>query len=441
MKREIYNQLSAWRKNPRRKPLMIFGVRQVGKTYAMKTFAKQFSAMHYINFEKAPVSVHTIFDRDLDPKRIILEIGLHLKSEINIEKDILIFDEIQACPRAITSLKYFNEELPKLAICSAGSLLGVHLNETSFPVGQVDMLHLKPLNFFEFLENTGEEKLLNSMYQCLEKQYLPEVLHTQLWDQLKNYFFVGGLPEVVDVYQENKNSMITAFKKVRDKQLEIIRAYYADIAKHSEKVNAMHIDRVWRSIPSQLAREINGSSSKFGFKNIVPGIERYSRLINVIDWLIAAELIIKVPIINSAQLPFSSQTKENQFKLFIFDVGILAAMSELSADTILNYNYGTYKGYFAENFVAQELLTTHINNLYCWQEGKAELEFLLEIKGNIIPVEVKSGWITHAKSLQSFVQRYKPKYRCILSAKNLLLDERNQLKAMPLYLASLIQNL
>lgn len=441
MKRQIYDKLTQWRINPRRKPLMLFGVRQVGKTFALKTFAKQFAAAHYINFEKAPIAVHAIFDRDLNPKRIITEISLYLKQDIDIKNDVLIFDEIQACPRAITSLKYFNEELSELALCTAGSLLGVHLNGTSFPVGMVDMLHLYPLSFFEFLENTGEEKLLKSLYQFLKQKYLPDFLHTQLWEQLKFYFLVGGLPEAVDVYQENKSSPVKAFHLVREKQHEIIRAYYADIAKHSGKINAMHIDRVWRSVPAQLGRNQDGSTAKFSFKDIISGIDRYSRLANVIDWLISAGLLIKVPIVNSGHLPFSAHTKESQFKLYLFDVGILAAMNELSTQTILNYDYGSYKGYFAENYVAQELVNCSFQNLYGWQERQAEIEFLLDINGDVIPVEVKSGSNTHAKSLQSFVNRYHPKYRCILSAKNLFLDHRNQLKAIPLYLASLIASM
>jgi len=207
------------------------------------------------------------------------------------------------------------------------------------------------------------------------------------------------------------------------------------MAKHSGKVNAMHLDRLWRAVPTQLAQQQNGTAAKFKFKNIIPNINRYSRLVNTIDWLDHAGLIIKAPIAHKAALPLSAYTKENTFKLFMFDVGILGAMSGLSPKTIIKYDYGTYKGYFAENFVAQEFLSSGVEQIVSWQEGSAEIEFLRDIGGKLLPVEVKSGHITQAKSLKAFGEKYKPEYKTIFSAKNLYINTDTEQHFYPLYLA------
>jgi hypothetical protein len=223
---------------------------------------------------------------------------------------------------------------------------------------------------------------------------------------------------------------------VREKQIDLIRDYIADIAKHSGKLNAMHIERVWRNIPAQLAKAQDGSAPKFRFKGVVPGISAYSRLSGTIDWLDAAGLIIKVQIVNSGQLPSSAYVTENRFKLFCFDIGILGAMSRLPPKSILDYDYGTYKGYFAENYIAQEFRYAGISQLYSWNEKTAEVEFLREVKGEVLPVEVKSGWVTQSKSLKVFSEKYKPRYQTIMSARNLNINHSNRTHNYPLYLAS-----
>ncbi|MCP5103152.1 MAG: DUF4143 domain-containing protein, partial [bacterium] len=210
----------------------------------------------------------------------------------------------------------------------------------------------------------------------------------------------------------------------------------ADMAKHSGKQNSMHINRLWRNIPSQLAREQGGSAPKFKFKDVIPGIKGYSRLSGIIDWLLTAGLIIKVQIINKALLPLSAFTGENAFKLYFFDVGILGAVSQLTPRTILDYDYGTYKGYFAENFVAQEFIGSGVDMLFCWRETTAEVEFLREIEGKVYPIEVKSGWVTKSKSLNVFDGKYSPDYRVVMSARNLKINLARKLHYYPLYLAS-----
>ena len=198
----------------------------------------------------------------------------------------------------------------------------------------------------------------------------------------------------------------------------------------------MHIDRLWRHVPAQLAREQNGSATKFKFKGVIPGIKGYSKLSGCIDWLQTAGLIIKVHIVNSGNLPFSAYIKENCFKLYLFDVGILGAISKLPPKTILDYEYGSYKGYFAENFVAQEFLFSGVEDIYSWREKTAEVKFLREIEGNVLPVEIKSGWVTHAKSLKVFAEKYNPIYKTVMSANNLYFDQDNKILRYPLYMAS-----
>lgn len=435
MKRELFAQLKAWKTNESRKPLVLMGVRQTGKTYLLNQFgAEEFRKTHYFNFEKQ-AELANIFQSNLDPKRIINELALYLDSKIDIEQDLVIFDEIQACAKALTSLKYFCEELPELALCSAGSLLGLTLNKVSYPVGKVDMMHLFPMTFIEFLQGIGEEQLTNYILQLTADSSPSIIAHEKLWGKLKLYFIVGGLPEVVAKFAALKDNLFSALQAARQKQEELINAYYADIAKHSGKVNAMHIDRVWRAIPSQLAQTQDGQAAKFKFKDVIPGINRYSRLVDTFDWLNSAELIEKAYILNTVQIPLSAYIKESQFKCFMFDVGILGAMANLNPKNILDYDYGTYKGYFAENFVSQELIAASYKQLYSWHDNRSEVEFLLENTDSVIPIEVKSGSIIKAESLKKYNEKYKPKQRIILSARNLKITSDQGLYQLPLYLA------
>lgn len=433
MERTLLKSLIDWKNNPSRKPLILQGARQVGKTTLLKQFGSEhFPAVHMLNFEKdLGLAIH--FEKNITPKHLIRELEYYLGRPINRDHDLVIFDEVQACPRALTSLKYFQEEMPELALCAAGSLLGVYLGPVSFPVGKVDMLTLYPMTFEEFLLASGEIQLLELLQHLTLNDTIPGTAHSRLFEQLKHYFITGGLPEVVKSYCDEKDSYLIAFTKVRAKQNTLIETYLADIAKHSGKVNAMHIARVLESIPSKLDRSEDGTASKYTFKEVIPGIDRYSRLASAIDWLAAARLIIKTPIVNSGHIPFSSHVQENTFKLYLFDVGLLGAMSNLSPQAILKYDYGSYKGYFAENFVAQALLTTSHAKLFSWQENLAQVEFLYENEGQAIPLEVKSGWVTHSKSANIFAKKYNSPYRVTFSAKPLAANQL--LHSYPLYLA------
>lgn len=436
MKRKITRQLEAWKNKKNRKPLILQGARQVGKTYSLKEFGENyFPTYHYINFEEDE-QARRIFEENLNPQRIIEELNFYLNSSIDIEHDLLIFDEIQYCPRALTSLKYFSEKLPRLAVCSAGSLLGLYFGLTSFPVGQVHFLSMYPMSFQEFLLGSGEEQSYDFLVQCRLGTRIPEIIHSRLWKLLKIYLITGGLPGVVEIYRDNKDDLFKALQMVRDKQKDLILAYEADIAKHSGKQNSMHINRLWRNIPAQLAKEQNGSAPKFKFKGVIPGIKGYPRLSGIIDWLTTAGLVIKTNIINCGRLPFTAFAEENFFKLYFFDIGILGAISKLSPKTVLDYQYGTYKGYFAENYAAQEFICSGVDELFCWREGTAEVEFIREVEGKIIPIEIKSGWVTQSKSHKVFARKYSPDYRVLMSANNLHIDWENKIHRYPLYLAS-----
>lgn len=435
MKREIFNDLKKWKEDKRRKPLILKGVRQVGKTFILDEFGrKSFANTHYLNFEKNK-SLFPIFEESLDPQQIIQKLNFKLDTRINLQEDLLIFDEIQECPKALTSLKYFAEEMSEMAVCAAGSLLGLHLGPVSFPVGKVNILHMTPMSFREFLMALDEKQALNFLDEAQTTLSIPEIVHDHLWERLKWYFITGGLPEVVETFVSNRENLFQAFVSVRKLQQELILSYLADMAKHSGKINSMHIDRLWRSIPDQLARSQDASAKKFVFKDVGPGINRFDRAVGVLDWLQKASLIIKVDIVNSGQLPFSAYSKENAFKLFLFDVGILGALSDLEPRIILEQTYGSYKGYFAENFVAQEFLCSGLQHLYSWQEKSAEVEFVCQADGQVIPIEVKSGGVTRAKSLHVFASKYHSPFRVIVSANNLS-QANSQVRYYPLYMAS-----
>lgn len=437
MKRTALTQLNQWKQQETRKPLILKGARQVGKTYILQEFGSQeFAQYHYINFEQSPDAA-AMFEFNLDPQRIIQELSFYLDRSIDIHNDLIIFDEIQEAPKALTSLKYFCEQYPRMFICAAGSLLGLQLSQASFPVGKVDFLPLYPLSFEEFLMALNDQKSLDILTHLTTSSKIPQIIHEHLWQQFKYYLYIGGLPEAITSYLSHQEDTHTAFQNVRTTHNNLILAYEADIAKHSGAQNAMHIARLWRNIPSQLASTSDGAAPKFKFKGILPKVSRYSQLAGCIDWLKSTGMLIQTPIVNQGQLPLNAYTKDNMFKLYMFDVGILGALNQISPQTILNYDYGTYKGYYAENFVIQEF-SAHNHRSFCWREGTSEVEFLIEHEGHVIPYEVKSGSVTHAKSLSLFKHKYQPPYQVILSAKPFSVHTSPASQKIPLYLAGFL---
>lgn len=435
MKRSLIEDLKNWLNRKDRKPLILRGARQVGKTYLLNEFGKiYFKKFHYLNFEQDR-TLSKVFNQDLDPIRILKDLSFILNTTIE-SNDLIILDEIQECPSALTSLKYFAEQTPLQPICAAGSLLGLNLNSGSFPVGKVQFLDLYPMSFEEWLDAMSESRILDILESFKTTNIIPEVAHSICFEEWKKYLCVGGLPQSVLTYREHKNDIFKAMGAVRRQQKELIDSYLADVAKHSGSVNAMHIQRVWENIPNQLAKNQDGSSSKFVFKGVVPGIKGYERLVGAIDWLESAGLIFKLPIVNSALLPFSAYQKENTFKLYLFDVGILGALSNLPPQVLMQYEYGSYKGYFAENYVLQSFIASGFSSIVSWKENESEIEFLREFLGNVVPIEVKSGNITRAKSMYIYKEKYNPKSSIIFSGKNSINNDNSATLKFPIYTAS-----
>lgn len=433
MKRTITDILYRWKTSVHRKPLILRGARQVGKTYILKEFGEAaFPRVHYVNFEKDE-KLGRIFERDLKPGRILDELQFYLDRPIDRRLDLVIFDEIQRSSKALTSLKYFSEEMPEMALCAAGSLLGVALQPDSFPVGKIEFLDMYPLSFDEFLDGVGKERLAELIRKHDLTRPFPETAHEQLWGLWKQYLVVGGLPDAVNHYRERQENLYEAVQAIRKAQRDLLEAYLADMAKHSGKSNALHIEKLWRNVPAQLARAQNGSAGKFKLREGIPGIRGYERLSVPLDWLECANLLIRTPMIDAVGVPLSGHVKENRFKLYFFDVGLLGAASGIAPATFLNYDFGSYQGYVAENFVAQELRAAGDKTLFCWQGRTSEVEFLLEREGEVVPVEVKSGWVTQSKSLKVYMERYRPLRAYVLSANNI--SRRNTVRSLPLYAA------
>lgn len=435
--RNKIRMLADWKDLSTRKPIILQGARQVGKTYLLKTFGREnFKRIHYFNFEEDG-KLASIFKLDLKPQRILDDLGLYNNQAIQKE-DLIIFDEIQSCPLAITSLKYFCESMPKGFLAAAGSLLGLHMN-ASFPVGKVSFIDLHPLSFKEFLLALDYKDLHDKLEKECHDLKIPEAIHSTLWKLLKTYFVVGGMPEAVAVFKERMGSSVDAFQIVRKLQKDLITSYTNDIAKHSGKFNAMNIERVWRSVPSQLSSSLDGSAKKYRFKDVLSGQKSFRDLSGPIDWLKKAGIVLQVKIANSGQRPSEAYTKDNRFKLLFHDIGLLGACAEIPAKMLMSWDFGTYKGYFAENYVGQQFSSLGFP-LYSWEEGTAEIEFLLGTNHYNVPIEVKSGHVVKAKSLLMFDKKYSPRKSVVFSAKMVDISQPSKLR-LPLYLAPWISNI
>jgi predicted AAA+ superfamily ATPase len=426
MTRKKYDNILNW-KDKSRKPLIINGARQVGKTHLVKLFGQsEFKKYHYFNFEENQ-ELHQVFIHNLNANKIIHD--LELLSGTAIDKsELIIFDEIQACPRALTSLKYF-KEADTYKIISAGSLLGIHLNDESFPVGQVDFIDLHPLNFSEFLEVTNN--FLFQKYQAAQLSELIGLLHDKLVEAYINYLFVGGMPEAVYFFASTNEKNLKHLMEVRTIQNNILKSYHADFAKHSGKVNSMSLSNTWKNCALQIGQVHDDSVKRFKFQNVLPGKKQYSQFENIFNWLEKASLIIKTHIIDKPEIPLLAYTKNSLFKAYVFDTGILNAILEIPAHAIFNQSLQTFKGFMAENFVAEELASYGLKSLFCWEGKSSEVEFVIELNGLHFPLEVKSGTITRSKSLQVYAEKYQPEKKFICSLKPY--SENGNLFKIPLY--------
>lgn len=435
MLRQMKAEMLRWKNSADRKPLLITGVRQCGKTYLMKEFAAEnFFKTAYLNLEKEEAAA-AIFDYDFDPKRIVRELGsLFFGFELIPGETVLILDEIQSCPRAITSLKYFCEDLPELHVMCAGSLLGVELKRQnfSFPVGKVDRMRMLPMSFEEFLIADGEEKFLAFARGRSPEQPLPVLCTVPLEKAYLNYLIVGGMPAAVKEWCASHQ-----YEKV-DAVLDQILADYADdFSKHAPPSEVPKIHWVWDSIPKQLAKENN----KFVFSHVREG-KRASELENALIWLKDSGLVYQTELVQTPELPLSFCADAASFKVYMADVGLLRRKSGVHYRTILdgNPNYIRFKGALAENYVQNQLLAAGIDTWF-WRSGnQAELDFLFEDRGRIIPAEVKSATNTMAKSYRQFCKHYGIELGFKLSLKNLAVNEENGTRtvSLPLYLLPLI---
>lgn len=426
MKRDISQHLDAWKRSDRRKPLILNGARQVGKTHSLKEFGKTaYAKMAYFNFEK-DAKLAGYFERSLEPKRIIELLNIHSEVVIEPSNTLLIFDEIQECPNALNSLKYFCEEASDYHIAAAGSLLGVKVaKDKGFPVGKVNFLHLYPLSFFEFLSATNNEQTRAFLESYESFEPLPEPLHEKLIELLRLYLFVGGMPEVVASYA--KNGQIFTVREIQD---EILSAYERDFAKHAPPNQLMNIMTVWKQVHRQLAKE----NKKFIFANIRKSA-RGRDYEEAIQWLKEAGLIHLSHLVETPKFPLSAYADTNAFKIFLSDVGLLGAQSGLSPKTLLEGDllFTEFKGALTENYVAQELIAAEHRSLYYWTSaGIAEVDFLIGTDHAILPFEAKAGVSQKKKSLLAYNNKYKPLKLLRTSLMNLKRD--GNLVNYPLYL-------
>lgn len=431
MYREIINDLKKWKDKARRKPLLLTGVRQCGKTYIVEEFAKEyFDSYVYVNFESTE-NLAAVFDYDFDIRRIITELERYFKTKITVGKTLLFFDEIQECPRAITALKYFCENMKELHLICAGSLLGVALKEQniSFPVGKVNRLQLYPMSFKEFVIANGREDLIEVFDEWPVDRAVPELYSVPMKKLLKEYYIVGGMPEAVKTWIETGD-----IAEAEEVQNEILKDYADDFSKHAPSTEVPKIRWIWDSVPVQLAKENN----KFVFSHVKEG-KRLAELEDALRWLEDAGLIIKAELVEKPEIPLEGFADKTYFKVYMSDIGLLRAKSRVSAQTIMNEAdlYIRYKGAFAENYVLNELKA--IGKVpYFWRSGNsAEVDFVYESEGEMVPVEVKSADNTQAKSYKQFCQKYSPRIGIKLSEKNIARNicVNTDTYSIPLYLA------
>ncbi len=432
MYREKIEELKKWKNSRNRKPLIIRGARQVGKTWIMKEFGKlYYEKCAYINFDDN-TRMNILFSDEFDLERIIQ--GLKIESGVNIEPEntLIILDEIQETPKALKALKYFYENANEYHIVSAGSLLGVAIHQgTSFPVGKVDFMDLMPLSFFEFLKAVEENELL----AILEKNDIDmiNVFSTKFKEYLKLYYYVGGMPEAVNSYAQEKD--LTEVRKIQKRLLE---AYEQDFSKHAPSNIVPRIRQLWNNIPTQLAKE----NKKFIYGVVKEGARAREYEV-ALSWLIDCGLIYQVNRVNSSKVPLSAYQDFNAFKLYLLDVGLLAAMADLDAKTLLEGNevFVEFKGSLTEQYVLCQLKQCTELTPFYWSadKGIAEVDFIAQIGKYNVPIEVKANENLQAKSLKSFIQKYDTKINVRTSMANY--KKEDNIINIPLYMIGNIEKI
>jgi hypothetical protein len=435
MERLTYNELLAWKTSLRRKPLVLYGARQVGKTWILIEFGKnEYKDTIYINFDK-DTEVHKYFTDSIAPNHIIAGLEVHFGKKINPDDTLLIFDEIQECQRAKDSLKYFNEDAPIYNVAAAGSFLGIAHGK--FPVGQVDEITLRPMSFYEFLKATDNSILLDNIIN-LDKSMI-QSLSIKAEQKLKEYMFIGGMPEAVSAYIETGN--LGEARKVQEK---ILNNYKNDFSKHIKGTDIPKVRMLWESIPLHLSKE----KKKFIYKKIKTGA-RAAAYENALDWLVNTGLVHKVDRVNNPKLPLTAFADRQAFKIYMLDTGLLSAAAGLDIKTFYESTplvFKEFRGAITEQFVLQELKTIQVPSsgslpIYYWgrDEGKSEVDFLIQWQNEIIPVEVKSGIHKKSKSLEIYRTLYNPAHAIRTTLKNF--GKADELYSIPLYMIASFEEL
>jgi len=430
MKRLINKELLQWKALANRKPLVLYGARQVGKTWLLKDFgAREYKHTLYVNFD-TDRKIHPLFGDDISPKIIIRGLENYFNEKIDPENTLLIFDEIQECQRAKDSLKYFKEDAPHFHIAAAGSFLGIAGGK--FPVGQVNELTLYPLTLSEFLDATGHGLLA----ETLREKNIPLIAasHETLAGKLKEYLYTGGMPEAVKIFAETGN-----FAEVRGVQEVILNNYRNDFSKHISAVNIPKVRMLWDSIPVHLAKE----KKKFIYREIKTG-GRAAEFENAMNWLVNTGLVYKIDRTTDPKIPLSAFEEREHFKLYTLDVGLLAAQARLDTSTLMAAGspvFAEFKGALSEQFVLQELKASSKSPIYYWgsAQGKAEVDFIMQYRNEIIPIEVKSSINTKSQSLSVYMEKYRPAHAVRISLKNC--GRAGALYSVPLYMIGSLEEL
>lgn len=430
MKRKIYNRLLDWKNNTDNiKPLMVLGARQVGKTYVINEFCeKEFEHYIHINLFQ-DTEIVKLYKSEKNSKDKYIELQLLVNFDFDTPNSIIFIDEIQECEELISELKFFCEEHNNVRIICAGSLLGVKLkrSKASFPVGKVNMYYMYPMDFEEFLNALNQEMLVEKIKECYQNNSeMYSALHERALNYYRLYLCVGGMPESVKDFVSVDGNILKYNVQILT---EIIDSYFKDMDKYvNSNAEALRIERIYSSIPSQLLNK----SNKFQFSKIVSGAKSRD-YDTALDWLYASSMILKTELVTIPEIPLVGFVDNDYFKLYLNDVGILTKMTNLKFVDILRDNLSLYKGAIAENYVANELVQNGIK-LYYWQSnGTAEVDFLLYTEDGIIPVEVKAGDAVKSKSLKIYIDKFNPKYSIRISTRNFGYNEDKKIKSIPLY--------
>lgn len=427
MFRLFEKKLLNWKNSGMKKPLMVIGVRQIGKTYTIEKFSKEnFKEYLYFNLEKQK-EIKEIFENTIDDEKILEKIELYVGKKIDLENTILFFDEVQVSENFIVSLKYFSESIKPYKIVCAGSLLGVKINRfnSSFPVGKIIMEYMYPMNFEEFLLATKNDILLENIKSCyLNMEAMPEFAHEQALKLYRQYLCVGGMPESINNFIENDMDILKYNSNILS---NIVEMYIADMKKYvKNNIETVKIEKVYKNIPIQLAKE------KKTFKyNLVDSEGRKRKYETPIEWLTSSGMVLISTRVKKSEVPLKVYSDESAFKLYLSDVGVLTSITEINYPDIMLDRAFEYKGAIVENYISQELKSKS-KSLYYWTYGKnAEVDFLLYNNDGIIPIEVKSGSNIKSTSLNIYIKENKPKYAIRISAKNFGFN--NGIKSIPLY--------